>query len=291
MNIKHILKLNPVLNLFQRFRKPTKRIYRFNAMFSSNTFLAPTIRQLNRLKTEINPQNSYFKNIDTLCKKTKASIVLDIGTNIGYWAYAFSQSSDKEREIIGFEPDLRNLSIAAHNLLNIPGINLFHLGLSDSCGRFKVAIPSEGRQRKKEERYNTGLMTAFDNENSLGTRFVICDQFLKVINTSPESIACIKIDVEGFEEKVLIGLNETLKKTSAFLIVEVNPITMRKSLLNFNKLVKNLEELNYISLIDPKLNIKIENGFTNRPFNMISVKNHMADYTCKLMGLLKYNYD
>ena len=59
MNIKHILKLNPFFNLFQRFRKPTKRIYRYNAMFSSNTFLAPTIRQLNRLKTEINPQNSF----------------------------------------------------------------------------------------------------------------------------------------------------------------------------------------------------------------------------------------
>ena len=59
--------------------------------------------------------------------------------------------SDKKREIIGFEPDLRNLSIAAHNLLNIPGINLFHLGLSDSCGRFKVAIPPEGRQKKEGE--------------------------------------------------------------------------------------------------------------------------------------------
>ena len=44
-------------------------------------------------------------------------------------------------------------------------------------------------------------MTAFDNENSLGTRFVICDQFLKVINISPESIALTKIDVEALKKK------------------------------------------------------------------------------------------
>ena len=281
------INLNQLINVCQRFRKPSQRLYRYNSKFSSNTFTSPTSRQLKRLKSYIDPNNSYFKKIDILCQKTKGSKILDIGTNIGYWAYAFSRSSNSKRDVIGFEPDLRNLSIAANNLSGLNGINLFHIGLSDLSGRFKVDIPPEGLKRKYEGKFNTGLMTALNNSNPLGTHFIAGDLFLEMLNIIPESIACLKIDVEGFEYKVLKGLNSTLKLTEAFLIIEINPITMKKASFNFIELVSHLNELNYISLMDPNLNIKILNGFTDKPFNMISVRPKMADYTCDLMNYIK----
>ena len=139
-----------ILNLFQRLIPPSKRIYRYYSKSQKNIFSAPTKRQLERFIYTIETRSSreYFNNIDKLCLKTKGSIILDVGTNIGYWSYAFAQSKDPKREVIGFEPDLRNLSMAASNLSKQRGISILNMGLSDEPGRFSVSIPSEGKKVK-----------------------------------------------------------------------------------------------------------------------------------------------
>ena len=150
-------------------------------------------RQLERFIYTIETLSSkeYFNNIDKLCLKTKGSIILDVGTNIGYWSYAFAQSKDPKREVIGFEPDLRNLSMAASNLSKERGISIFNMGLSDKPGRFSVSIPSEGKKRKYEGKFNTGLMTALENASTNGTYFIKGDKLLETLRIQFNSVSVI----------------------------------------------------------------------------------------------------
>ena len=72
------------------------------------------------------------------------------------------------------------------------------------------------------------------------THFLIGDKFLESININPLEIACIKIDVEGFEYKVIKGLERTLSLTNAIMIIEINPVTIKKAGITFNYLKNKL---------------------------------------------------
>ena len=265
--------LNSLENLFQRFYHPKNRTYKYYSE-DKNKFLSPTQRQLKRLKNVVNYENKYFRKLDKICQKLNAHKVIDIGANIGYWSYAFSKSKDLNREVISFEPDIRNLFFAAHNLHKCNNISLFHLGLSDEYGRFKVSMPRDIK-RKKEGRYNTGLLTALDNQSLKGSHFLIGDKFLESININPLEIACIKIDVEGFEYKVVKGLQRTLSSTNAIMIIEINPITIKKAGITFNYLIKLLMSYGFKSLMDPKLGIEFKDGTPNGPFNLLACKENV----------------
>ncbi len=286
MTFKNKIQIFPILNLLQNFFSPSKRVYRYYSNSQRNTFTAPTRRQLKRLKVTIESPiiKKYFNNIDRLCLKTDGNIILDIGTNIGYWSYAFSKSKDPEREVIGFEPDLRNLSMAASNLAKRKRVSIFNMGLSDTFGRFSVSIPTEGKKRKYEGKFNTGLMTALNNDNSKGTYFIRGEKLLEMLNIPFNSIACIKIDVEGFEYKVLKGIATILDKAKPLLIIEINPVTMSKANYSFKELFLFLSELGYICLIEEKLNIKINNSQPSGAFNMLAVKEFLRHDACKLMN-------
>ena len=277
--------INFLENLGQRFLHPKNRTYKYYSL-DKNKFISPTQRQLKRLINVVNYENEYFRKVDKICQKINVHKIIDIGSNIGYWSYAFSKSDDLNREVIAFEPDIRNLFYAAHNLHKCKNISLFHLGLSDEYGRFKVSMPKDILKRKKEGRYNTGLLTALDNQSLQGSHFLIGDKFLESININPLDIACIKIDVEGFEYKVINGLQRTLALTNAIMIIEINPITIKKAGITFNYLINNLMSYGFKSLMDPTLQIKFKDGAPNGSFNLLACKDNIYKECKRIMNYI-----
>lgn len=73
-----------------------------------------------------------------------------------------------------------------------------------------------------------------DTEKSIDVEVDTLDRFLSAIDTQPQFL--LKIDVQGFEAKVLAGARETLKKT-AVIVCEVNMINLYEGQANFAQIL------------------------------------------------------
>ncbi|HBH26771.1 MAG TPA: hypothetical protein DDX54_05165 [Rhodospirillaceae bacterium] len=138
------------------------------------------------------------------------SCIIDVGANIGnhsiYWAI-----HKKAKRIYAFEPIKENFSLLEKNikLNNLSGIvSCFNCGLGRSKGK------AETDYFNPCNRGATSLIESDKGDIDLASLDII----LKDIK--PDCVNFIKIDVEGFEENVLIGAQETIQKFFPVLWIE-----------------------------------------------------------------------
>lgn len=120
------------------------------------------------------------------------SVVLDIGANIGVTARLFARRAGW---VHAFEPSPRALRLLRANAL--PNILVHPIALSDFDGVARF-----------EERHDLDLSSFSDQGIVVSVRTV--DSFL----LQPDFI---KVDVEGFEQQVLRGARETLKRSPVIM--------------------------------------------------------------------------
>lgn len=136
-----------------------------------------------------------------------AKAILDIGANIGNHSLFFATVMHPEK-VYSFEPIKETYDILQTNIK----IN----GLSNIIIPFNVACGAEAA-RGKRQNYNydniggTSILECQDGE------FDVCTIDSMKIN---DDIALIKIDVEGFEEKVILGSLQTIKTNKPIIMVE-----------------------------------------------------------------------
>ena len=144
-----------------------------------------------------------FKNRKKLDGKT----ILDIGANIGNHSIYFAKECNAAK-VISFEPISKTFEILKRNieLNNLQNIIIpYNWGIGDT---YSHALASE---------YNlsniggTSLHNAYNGE--------IETYSIDELNID-ENIALIKIDVEGFEEKVIRGALKTIEKNMPMIMVE-----------------------------------------------------------------------
>jgi FkbM family methyltransferase len=135
--------------------------------------------------------------------------MIDIGANIGIFA---RPSAEQFEHVICFEPVLKNFEVLKKNLENYSNVELHNLGLSnrDQTATFELQTLKCGHTKQVAEfvpnpefEQHTGELTTLD-------RFDFQD------------IDWIKIDVEGFENAVLDGSCETIKRNRPWLLIEDN---------------------------------------------------------------------
>jgi len=163
------------------------------------------------------------------------SIVLDIGSNFGYYAITITNFLKGKCKVYAFEPNLPTYERLQKNIaLNglSSSINAYCLGMSNSEGKAYIC----------ESPGNTGaarIATEGDREVSLITLDKFCQEH------SIDRIDFIKIDVEGFEEKALNGGLETLARLKPIIIIELNPPTLRRVGSTPKTVVSILEDTGY----------------------------------------------
>ena len=241
-------------NIFQKFISLEKRIYKLKDPNNGEILISPTHIQMAPMVRDLYYKKKFFKNISKVAEQIDASLIIDIGANIGYYSRACA-INNKNLEIISIEPDLGNLAFASMNLRDLKNIYLYHIGLSNKFGRFNVDSPIYSKERIGEMKFDTGLFTAINNEDSLGTRFITFDDFSKFLKINASEIAWIKIDVEGFELSVLEGMTNTLKSTSAIFQVEINANTMNLSNTSINEIIDTMTKNDFKPFIDQDLNV------------------------------------
>lgn len=169
----------------------------------------------------IKKRQNYYE-MDLLEKWTtyisSARCILDIGANLGNHTIYWGKHTHAEK-IYSFEPygvnfELLNNNVKNNSLGNVITVNK---GVGEKCGYTSIENFDES---------NYGATTLSSNVTTEGEIEIIdIDSFCSEVGM--ETVDFVKIDTEGYEEKVLAGMRTTLKKWHPDLWIEVSRQTVR----------------------------------------------------------------
>jgi FkbM family methyltransferase len=161
-------------------------------------------------ESEIRYLCSLFCNTD--------SIVLDVGSHVGSTALAFSLIASRGT-VHAFEPSptIREALLRNINLNKITNIVIHPFGLSDKSGFARLTLAMEG---------NPG--SAYCTETKTPEPDTIELRSLDEAFGSRNRIDFVKVDIEGYEYKAIIGATQVLARWKPVLVVEIN----EKALVN-----------------------------------------------------------
>lgn len=148
-------------------------------------------------------------------------IAIDVGANVGHHTLAFSRIFGA---VHAFEPNPGPLVRLRQSLADnqISNVTVYPLGLWDRDAELPFNTPPAS---------NTGMGSFKDDVDSLGATG---PQTLPVRAGDPllqaagiERIDCLKIDVQGAEHEVLVGLKQTLARSRPLIWIEISPSTRK----------------------------------------------------------------
>jgi len=160
------------------------------------------LRQSNEGKGEI--------ELSLLGLLTRAgSLNVDIGANKGVYTYQLARWGD----VVSFEP----IPQLASNLVQAayPNVAVHQCVLSEKAGRQVLHVPYH---TKKKGALNTPSASLRDQDN--GDMLAIDVEARTLDSFELEDVGFMKIDVEGWEENVLEGARETLRRNQPVVMAE-----------------------------------------------------------------------
>lgn len=142
--------------------------------------------------------NFFFKSI------SPEDIFYDIGANVGYYSCLAAQTGC--RKVIAFEPDPLNMDILKLNIALNQYYNkqlvFMNMGIGDTL---------EARTFYRSHVANTGVSGFYEPDNPIDSFTVDLKSIDHLVfEEKLEPPHLIKIDVEGYEEKALLGAENTI---------------------------------------------------------------------------------
>ena len=173
----------------------------------------------------------------SLIKKNlpEGGVYIDIGTNIGGHALFAAKVVGERGLVYAFEPILHLYKQACESvgLNKFENIKLYNFGLGEKDYTSTIYINSRNEG-------NSSLVFTAQSDKKETVSVKVADSILKEI-TRP--INFVKIDVEGFEYNVLLGMKETfIKNKPKNVLIEFSPFF-------YNEVDKNISK-NILDLMD-----------------------------------------
>lgn len=195
----------------------------------------------------------------------KDDCILDIGTNIGSTILQFAALIGKDGFAYGFEPDPINYANCQRNisLNNFSNLEVSQIGIGDEQGSFDLVVDTES---------NRGGNRISDDVSGKSTNKIIVERLDDWMQTKPiERVDLIKIDVEGYELKVLKGGEKSILKYKPVFFIELDDDNLTATGDSAKKLVELLEEWNYaITNSITGLPVKSSDNFSNCHVDIIA---------------------
>lgn len=194
--------------------------------FVKNTWLPDSDTHFeNIMDDEGNYQKKQFDATLKYIAPEQRELFIDVGAHVGLWSRMAIKAGFKE--IVCFEPDQENFECLQENLTETCksikcGVLMENFGLSDKYEKFFL---------KKGKEDNSGSIAFLDSKcdkcrgelPGKTAEMQIFDYFFNV----PHEVApyyinnvLIKIDVQGYEAKVVRGMTKFIKKYKPIIIVE-----------------------------------------------------------------------
>lgn len=217
----------------------------------------------------------YFGYTETAAQKLfeialNKRIIIDVGVNIGHTLLNFARLSPGGK-IFGFEPDSVNYQKAERNIgLNDFGnISLIKKGVGSKTATARLYRVNED---------NAGMNRILDCSADLHNEFDFDEiEIIKLDDFAVENelaqIDLIKIDVEGYELKVLEGAENSLRAYAPTLFIELDDDNLRDQGDSAEKVILFLERFGYkIFRAADESPISGEDDFSNCHFDIICKK-------------------
>lgn len=181
----------------------------------------------------------FTRILEKLIRTLRPTVAVDVGANIGYYIALYKRTRrlwGVPNKIYAVEPSARSLPLLASNLP--PNARLLPLALGDRDTRALLTHASTPNldhiaplqdQRDKMQGQKV-LMARLD---TLLTKGILeCPQLLRM-------------DVEGYELRVLLGARRLLKECGPVLAIEVHPHSMKRYGDQPRKLLSLLQDAGY----------------------------------------------
>jgi FkbM family methyltransferase len=146
--------------------------------------------------------------------------VIDVGANVGQFAIAMAKLIPNI-QIHSFEPLPEAMALLKKHVRNLQNILVYPVALGDNEGQASFYVNADSRSSSFLPMVSAHR-TAFPHAQEVRTIQVKTSTLDKVfVNNSIESPILLKIDVQGYEENVLRGGLETLKRVD-YVILEAS---------------------------------------------------------------------
>lgn len=195
----------------------------------------------------------------------KGDTVLDIGTNYGTTILQLAQQVGAEGRCYGFEPDPTNYRICQQllSLNNFRTIQVENIGLGNQKGTFTLVVDTPSN------RSGNRIGKQVEGKETTTVQVEVLDEWVK--KTQLASVQLIKIDVEGFEMKVLEGAENVLESMHPTLFIELDDTNLQEQGNSAKELVAFLEHKNYaIVHAETKESISSQQDFRHCHFDIIA---------------------
>ena len=158
-------------------------------------------------------------HVDEFIKDQKISgNMIDVGGDIGTFSIG---NSDVFNEIYVFEPSVERFNI-----------------ISDSVSRFGYSNIHPYNKAVGEKNGRGILTTQYENQINIQDDGDV--DIISIDSLNLENITFVKIDTEGFEDYVLMGMLGLLKQQNPYLFIETHSTIRMESLTKTNELLSNL---------------------------------------------------
>lgn len=168
---------------------------------------------------------------------------LEIGAHIGYYSCLIAKMMKGEGVVFAFEMDRENYRILNKNIeLNdcTANVSTYNLAVTDKSGEVAYALHPDSSGAGQYVVTDVGDL--LQDGKSVTVRSVSIDSFLESVDPVPD---LVKIDVEGAEGMVLMGMTELMQNDRPTVYIEIHPQKLRNYGWSHSEVVQRLADLGY----------------------------------------------
>lgn len=172
--------------------------------------------------------------------------ILDIGANVGQFAVAAAKMFP-DATVYSFEPDPDTVQALRKNVSAIERVKVRELALGEEPGEVVFNV-NKNTQVSSILPLHPGRLEAFPDATVTKTINVPLDTLDRVFrNVEMESPILLKIDVQGYEDRVLKGAVELLQRVD-YILFEASMKQLYEGERTFVEMIKLMEGFGYVFL-------------------------------------------
>jgi len=161
-------------------------------------------------------------------------VCFDVGANVG--SYTAVLVAAGAGQVVAFEPVQQTFDELTENVGSLPGVRLVHTAVGERDGAVQFEVPTALRKTVASRDLSIAPGSSGEHQR-LTVPICTLDSFIEASGTTPDFV---KIDVEGFELEVILGMQRLLASRPPRAIqFEFNQHHLKRkhSLLDFQDLL------------------------------------------------------